>query len=422
MKICHHCQKKFSDEFSFCPTCGKPLEEEQKVIFCPYCGEAIAGEKICPKCHHSLDLNPNPSTNSSQTKVVSNKQPFQISYSTISAALGLLIAFLSLAFIFIPFFKVSLLGDTISDSEGIIYFLTDIFELKDLGLKIPSYISFGFSIITLLALIATFILTLIYFIKSFSSPRYTRHTLSFATLSVFTFLAFYFFQKTCFWGFLASLSTAGIIYIILCILLLIMAIILYAYVNVQKIHWKTYTTHLIIGCCGFLFILLSFVFLSKEPYKISIESEIHDRVYNVISTIYLEDKTFGTILYSILPLYTILGFGMAFYFIQLLFEFQSPAKSVKNVGNIIAGIFIFFSIGQFVLIILSSNNLYKFLIEDLNQTDYSMELTFISSLNYIYSILSLVFNILVCCAWYVWMILEKKLGKPKQQAIQNQTA
>ena len=138
MKICHHCQKKFSDEFSFCPTCGKPLEEEQKVIFCPYCGEALAGEKICPKCHHSLDLNPNPSTNSSQTKVVSDKQPFQISYSTISAALGLLIAFLSLAFIFIPFFKVSLLGDTISDSEGIIYFLTDIFELKDLGLKIPS--------------------------------------------------------------------------------------------------------------------------------------------------------------------------------------------------------------------------------------------------------------------------------------------
>ena len=94
---------------------------------------------------------------------------------------------------------------------------------------------------------------------------------------------------------------------------------------------------------------------------------------------------------------------------------------MKNVGNIIAGIFIFFSIGQFVLIILSSNNLYKFLIEDLNQTDYSMELTFISSLNYIYSILSLVFNILVCCAWYVWMILEKKLGKPKQQALQNQT-
>ena len=37
MKICHHCQKKFSDEFSFCPTCGKFMADSELEIVCPNC-------------------------------------------------------------------------------------------------------------------------------------------------------------------------------------------------------------------------------------------------------------------------------------------------------------------------------------------------------------------------------------------------
>lgn len=426
MKICHHCQKKFFDEFSFCPTCGKPLEEEQKVIFCPYCGEALAGEKICPKCHHSLDLNPNPSTNSSQTKVVSDKQPFRISCSMISAFLGLLIAFLSLVFIFIPCVKLTVLEN--SENKGIIFFLTDLLDAKE-SFEVPIYFSFAFSILTLLVLVVSLVFAIIYFIKSFSSTRYTRHTLSMALISVLAFFAFYYYQKIYLFSSAISLSTAGIIYIILSILILISAIVCYCYYNYKKINWTVYSMRLIIGILGCLFIVLSFAFLATKAYDLSYDITYRTEYYtdnltltfSSISIIYGDLKTWGTALYAISPLYIILGFMMMYFFIQLFFEFQSPSKSLKLVGSIMVGLFIIFSIAQFVLIILSTTQLFDLVIEDIYNVELPSEITIDSSLTFAYSILSLVFNILVCCAWYVWMILEKKLGKPKQQTIQNQT-
>ena len=426
MKICHHCQKKFSDEFSFCPTCGKLLEEEQKVLFCPYCGEALKGEKNCPKCHHSLDLNLNSST-SSQTKVVSNKKPLQISYSAIGAFLGLLVAFLSLMFIFIPCVKLTSLGKT--TNEGIIFFLSDILEEKEL-FKVPIYFSFAFSILTLFILVVSLVFAIIYFIKSFSSTRYTRHALSTGLISILTFLAFYFYQKIYLFGSAVSLSTAGIIYIILSAIISISAIICYCYSNYKKIDWKVYSKHLIIGILGCLFVVLSFAFFAKEAYDLTFEITEQDRYYinhftitfSSIAILYEDVKTLSTILYAISPFYIILSFMMFYFFIQLFFEFDSPSKNLKLVSSIIMGLFILFSIAQFVFIILCTTQAFDIVKEDIIKIDFSGEFSINSSLTYTYTILVLVFNIIIGSIGYLWMILEKKLGKPKQQAIQNQTA
>ena len=112
---------------------------------------------------------------------------------------------------------------------------------------------------------------------------------------------------------------------------------------------------------------------------------------------------------------------MMYFFIQLFFEFQSPSKSLKLVGSIMAGLFIIFSIAQFVLIILSTTQLFDLVIEDIYNVELPSEITIDSSLTFAYTILVLVFNIIIGSIWYVWMILEKKLGKPKQQSLQNQT-
>lgn len=52
MKKCKQCNQNFSDEVTFCPKCGRKLEETEEVkYFCSKCGQQIeAGAKFCPKC------------------------------------------------------------------------------------------------------------------------------------------------------------------------------------------------------------------------------------------------------------------------------------------------------------------------------------------------------------------------------------
>ena len=250
-----------------------------------------------------------------------------------------------------------------------------------------------------------------------------------ALISILAFLAFYYYQKIYLFSSAISLSKAGIIYIIFSVLILISAIVCYCYYNYKKINWKVYSMRLIIGILGCLFIVLSFAFLANKAYALSYDITYRTEYYtdnltltfSSISIIYGDLKTWGTALYAISPLYIILGFMMMYFFIQLFFEFQSPSKSLKLVGSIMAGLFIIFSIAQFVLIILSTTQLFDLVIEDIYNVELPSEITIDSSLTFAYTILVLVFNIIIGSIGYLWMILEKKLGKPKQQAIQNQT-
>lgn len=55
-KFCKHCGKELKEDLNFCPKCGKPCDNTNRIRYCSGCGEIIENDaKFCPKCGTKVD-------------------------------------------------------------------------------------------------------------------------------------------------------------------------------------------------------------------------------------------------------------------------------------------------------------------------------------------------------------------------------
>lgn len=375
MKSCNHCQKNFSDALSYCPNCGRKLEVQ------------------------NLENQPQKET----------KTSILISIFT------LLIVVVSFAFLFIPFISATnsdanAYGEIISESNtySIFYFLTDHFQYQfNEGDVRPDYYLSRFphdlgmivAILIFSIIVFCFIAAIIRFCISLKKKKDSPFLLNLSIISILSIVSFYIYQKTYVIDAEVQMGIMGIIYFILFGLLLLVSLFLYVFYNQQRIQKKTYGVQIIVGFMGSILLILSMVFFCKIPDTLSYHSEFGSSsllFFHDISTI--EDNALGIKFYSLSIFYFASTFCLLFYFIQSLYAFNPFKKSIKTSSQIVAGIFIFLTLWNIILLLNSVDIIYY------NNAYRITELT----LNYFYIAFITIASIIVTILWYFNLSYKKE--------------
>lgn len=374
MKSCNHCQKNFSDALSYCPNCGRKLEVQ------------------------NLENQPRKET----------KTSILISIFT------LLIVVVSFAFLFIPFISVTnsdtnAYGEIISESNtySIFYFLIDHFQYQfnegdvrpDYLSRFPHDLGMIVAILIFSIIVFCFIAAIIRFCISLKKKKDSPFLLNLSIISILSIVSFYIYQKTYVIDAEVQMGIMGIIYFILFGLLLLVSLFLYVFYNQQRIQKKTYGVQIIVGFMGSILLILSMVFFCKIPDTLSYHSEFGSSsllFFHDISTI--EDNALGIKFYSLSIFYFSSIFCLLFYFIQSLYAFNPLKKSIKTSSQIVAGIFIFLTLWNIILLLNSVDIIYY------NNAYRITELT----LNYFYIAFITIASIIVTILWYFNLSYKKE--------------
>lgn len=374
MKSCNHCQKNFSDALSYCPNCGRKLEVQ------------------------NLENQPRKET----------KTSILISIFT------LLIVVVSFAFLFIPFISVTnsdtnAYGEIISESNtySIFYFLIDHFQYQfnegdvrpDYLSRFPHDLGMIVAILIFSIIVFCFIAAIIRFCISLKKKKDSPFLLNLSIISILSIVSFYIYQKTYVIDAEVQMGIMGIIYFILFGLLLLVSLFLYVFYNQQRIQKKTYGVQIIVGFMGSILLILSMVFFCKIPDTLSYHSEFGSSsllFFHDISTI--ENNALGIKFYSLSIFYFASTFCLLFYFIQSLYAFNPLKKSIKTSSQIVAGIFIFLTLWNIILLLNSVDIIYY------NNAYRITELT----LNYFYIAFITIASIIVTILWYFNLSYKKE--------------
>lgn len=377
MKSCNHCQKNFSDALSYCPNCGRKLEVQ------------------------NLENQPQKET----------KTSILISIFT------LLIVVVSFAFLFIPFISATnsdtnAYGEIISESNtySIFYFLTDHFQYQfnegdvrpDYLSRFPHDLGMIVAILIFSIIVFCFIAAIIRFCISLKKKKDSPFLLNLAIISILSIVSFYIYQKAYVIDAEVQMETMGIIYFILFGLLLLVSLFLYVFYNQQRIQKKTYGVQIIVGVIGSILLILSMVFFCKIPDTLLYESEYESTSLLVFHDIFeIEDNALGMKFYSLSIFYFAAAFCLLFYFIHSIYDFKPFKKSIKTSSQIVAGIFIFLTLWNGILL-LNSVDIYYY------NNAYRVDEIIV---NYFYIAFIVIANILVTILWYFNLSYEKEHKK-----------
>lgn len=380
MKSCNHCQKNFSDALSYCPDCGKKLEVQ------------------------NLENHPHKETMN----------------SILISIFTLLIVVVSFAFLFIPFISVTnvpnINGETIYESNtySIFYFLTDHFQYQfNEGDVRPDYLSrFPYDLGMIVAILIfsiivfCFIAAIVYFCISLKKKKDSPFLLNLAIISILSIISFYIYQKTYVIDADVQMEIIGIIYFVLFGFLLLVSLFLYVFSNQQKFQKRTYKVQIIVGVIGSIFLILSMSFFCKLPDTLSYDSAFSDESTSLLvfhDIFEIEDNALGMKFYSLSIFYFAAAFCLLFYFIHSIYDFKPFKKSIKTSSQIIAGIFIFLTLWNSILLLNSIDTFYY-------NNSYRVDEIIV---NYFYFIFILIANILVTILWYFNLSYEKEYQELK---------
>lgn len=380
MKSCNHCQKNFSDALSYCPDCGKKLEVQ------------------------NLENHPHKETMN----------------SILISIFTLLIVVVSFAFLFIPFISVTnvpnINGETIYESNtySIFYFLTDHFQYQfNEGDVRPDYLSrFPYDLGMIVAILIfsiivfCFIAAIVYFCISLKKKKDSPFLLNLAIISILSIISFYIYQKTYVIDAEVQMEIIGIIYFVLFGFLLLVSLFLYVFSNQQKFQKRTYKVQIIVGVIGSIFLILSMSFFCKLPDTLSYDSAFSDESTSLLvfhDIFEIEDNALGMKFYSLSIFYFAAAFCLLFYFIHSIYDFKPFKKSIKTSSQIIAGIFIFLTLWNSILLLNSIDTFYY-------NNSYRVDEIIV---NYFYFIFILIANILVTILWYFNLSYEKEYQELK---------
>lgn len=107
--------------------------------------------------------------------------------------------------------------------------------------------------------------------------------------------------------------------------------------------------------------------------------------------------------YSLSIFYFAAAFCLLFYFIHSIYDFKPFKKSIKTSSQIIAGIFIFLTLWNSILLLNSIDTFYY-------NNSYRVDEIIV---NYFYFIFILIANILVTILWYFNLSYEKEYQELK---------
>lgn len=375
MKSCNHCQKNFSDALSYCPDCGRKLEVQ------------------------NLENQPQKET----------KTSILISIFT------LLIVVVSFAFLFIPFISATnsdtnAYGETISENNSIFYFLSNHFQYQfnegdvrpDYLSRFPHDLGMIVAILIFSIIVFCFIAAIVCFCIFLKKKKDSPFLLNLAIISILSIVSFYIYQKAYVIDAEVQMETMGIIYFILFGLLLLVSLFLYVFYNQQRIQKKTYGVQIIVGVIGSILLILSMVFFCKIPDTLLYESEYESTSILLFHDIFsIEDNALGMKFYSLSIFYFAAAFCLLFYFMRSLYDFKPFKKSIKTSSQIIAGIFIFLTLWNGILL-LNSVDFYYY------NNAYRVDEIIV---NYFYIAFIVIANILVTILWYFNLSYEKEHKK-----------
>ena len=196
----------------------------------------------------------------------------------------------------------------------------------------------------------------------------------------------------------------GIIYFVLFGFLLLVSLFLYVFSNQQKFQKRTYKVQIIVGVIGSIFLILSMSFFCKLPDTLSYDSAFSDESTSLLvfhDIFEIEDNALGMKFYSLSIFYFAAAFCLLFYFIHSIYDFKPFKKSIKTSSQIIAGIFIFLTLWNGILL-LNSVDFYYY------NNAYRVDEIIV---NYFYIAFIVIANILVTILWYFNLSYEKEHKK-----------